>query len=282
MKIKDIPVGGRLRDRRSGFDFLIAAKDHPGYNGVPVVCEQVIKCACFDAAEPDTPGDTIFDRVRLYGSNDYEKSNIHAWLNSGGTYWYRPSHPTDTPPAGRNLRYDEQPTLDVHGFLHFLRPEFADAIIEQDVTVLVRTGKEKGELTTVKARVFLPSRTELGMGNESGFAEGAPLPLFEGRANLRAKPTQQQMQIYGRSWNPGFDLGLRCIAPMDNAQLFDPKHSWWYWCRTPHLAYAYLVRVMSANGAFSYTMAYNDMVGVRPMMALNPDTELDDEGCPVA
>ena len=276
MKLSTLKLGDCVRDRRSGLSFSVAAIDHPGYDGVVLVCDNVIRCAAFDAAEPDSKGRFPFDAVNQYGRNNYELSNLHQWLNSEKTFWYRPSHETDTPPKGSNLLYNEQPNFEANGFLRELSPAFVSHIMESRVPVLTRTGKGKGELHTVNAKVFLPSRTEIGMGNESGYAEGAPLPYFEGRAHLNCAPTETQMKIFGRSWNPGWDYGLRGSAPLDAAQIFDPKYRWWWWCRTPSLAYAYLVRVMSANGGYSYTMAYNDIVGVRPMMVVDPDAPVED------
>ncbi len=114
------------------------------------------------------------------------------------------------------------------------------------------------------------------MGDESGFAEGTPLPYFEGRAHLRCAPTKLQMEIYGRAWTPGFRSGLRELILLDGPQTYDQKYAWWWWCRTPHLAYAYLVRVMNANGGFTYTYANNDIVGIRPMTVMDPDAVLED------
>ncbi len=273
MKLKDLPVGARITDRRSGYEFLVAAQNHPGYKGTVLVSDRILRCAAFDAAEPESKKRTTFENAALYGNNNFELSNIRQWLNSAETYWYRPTHELDTPPAGKNLRYNEQPNMEVNGFLRELSPALVEAIYESDVPVLKRTSRGKGQVVTVKSKIFLPSRTELCMGDESGFAEGAPLPLFEGRAHLSAKPTDEQMAIHGRSWNPGWDFGKRARAALDDAQIFDPKYVWWYWTRTPHLTYSYLVRVVSANGAFSYTMAYNDIVGVRPMFAA--DGEFD-------
>ena len=277
MKLGDLKLGDQVKDWRSELSFSVAATDHPGYDGVVLVCDNVIRCAAFDGAEPESKGCRFpFESVDRYGRNNYALSNIHQWLNSGETFWYRPTHETDTPPQGNYLRYNEQANFEANGFLRELSPAFVSAMVESDVPVLVRKRKGQGELTTVKARVFLPSRTEIGLGDESGFAEGAPLPFFEGRVHLRCPPTEKQMAIFGRAWNPGWDYGLRGSAPLDAAQIFDPKHVWWWWCRTPHLTYAFLVRVMCANGGFSYTHAFNDIVGVRPMTVLAPDTVLED------
>ncbi len=275
-KLKELTVGTQVVEQRSNLVFLVAAQDHPGYKGTTLVSRDVIRCACFDAAEPCDKKQNYFEATGKYGRNDYELSNINAWLNSGEQFWYRPTHELDQPPRGGLLRYGEQPNADANGLLREIDPRFEAAILESDVPTLFRSRKEQGQVRNIKARVFLPSRTELGFGGESGIEDGFALPLFEGRAHLKAKPTEYQMSIFGRSWNPGWDFGKRGSAPLGAPQIFDPKYSWWYWTRTPHLAYAYLVRVMSANGAFSYALAHNDIVGVRPMMNVDGDYALGD------
>ena len=271
-KLGEYAVGTELVEPRSRLVFLVAAQNHPGYAGTTLLSRDVVRCACFDAAEPTEKKQIIFEATGKYGNNNYELSNINAWLNSGEKYWFRPSHPLDREPKGNLLRYGEQPNADANGFLRELEPRLVEAILETEVPTLCRTGKERGEVRAIKTRVFLPSRTEMGWGDECGFAEGALLPLFEDKAYRKAKPTEYQMSIFGRSWNPGWDFGKRGSAAFDAPQIFDPKYSWWYWMRTPHLAYAYLVRVQSANGACSYALAHNDIVGVRPMM--NVDSAL--------
>lgn len=276
MKLSELQIGAPVKETRSGLVFLVAAQNHPGYEGTTLVSRDILRVTCFDAAEPVSKNQNIFSATGKYGNNNYELSNINAYLNSAETYWYKPSHDNDQPPKKGCIRYGDYPIYDHNGFLRDVSPLFVEAMLESNVPTLVRTGKERGEVKNVRTKVFLPSRTEIGWGDESGFAEGSVLPLFEGRNNLLAKPTQEQMAIYGRAWNLGYERGKRAVAPMDNAQLYDPKYGWWYWTRTPHLAYAYLLRVVSPYGAFSYTMAYNDVVGLRPMTNVRSDFELGD------
>ena len=56
MKIKDLPLNGVVRDRRSGLRFLVADKESTVYSGIVFVCENIVRCAPFDAAEPETRG----------------------------------------------------------------------------------------------------------------------------------------------------------------------------------------------------------------------------------
>ena len=42
--------------------------------------------------------------------------------------------------------------------------------------------------------------------------------------------------------------------------------------------YKFMVRVMSPYGSVSYTYANNDVVGLRPLVNLNADLEIVDDG----
>lgn len=273
MKIKDLPIGASLQDKNSSIIFLVAGQSHPPYGGTTMLCRNVIGVRCMDAAEPADTVDSVFERVELYGRNNYRLSNLHRWLNSDREDWYAPSHEIDTPPEKPYLRYGEQPYTAIPGFLSSLSPAFRAALLEVDVPVLERRSKDKGELITVKARAFIPSRTEVGKGDENGVAEGKMLPLFHDYRIFKAKPTGEQLALHGRSWNPG-----RPDAPLDRPQIYDPKYGWWYWMRTPSLKYAFLNRVASAYGAVSYTYANNDVVGIRPVVNLDGDTPVSGTG----
>lgn len=177
------------------------------------------------------------------------------------------------PPQAEYLRYKERPYDTIPGYLAGFSEVFRNHILESAVPVLRRISNGKVKLTTVRAKIFLPSRTELLKGDECGIAEGRPLPLLYDHRIFKARPLKSEMEKHGRSWNPG-----RETAPFDAAQIYDPKYGWWYWMRTPHYRYAFLLRVASPYGAVSYTYANNDVVGVRPMMNLDEMTPVEGNG----
>jgi hypothetical protein len=270
--IGDLPVGARIRDYKSDEIFLIAAQNHPGYPGTTLISDRVLSLACFDAAEPDSVCEPRCENAYEYGSNDYATSNVNTWLNSRSSDWYAPKHATDNPPKAEFVRWSEQPNFNMPGFLVRFSKHFVAALVETDVPVVKRTERDKAELTTIKTKVFLPSRTELGKGDELGMAEGAPLPLFGGSGGfgfLKTGASDKQRELHGRSWNPG-----RPGVALDAPQIYDPKFGWWYWMRTPHPRYNFMVRVMTADNAVSYTYANNDVVGIRPMLVMKPETKL--------
>jgi len=273
MKLKDLPIGARVRDIENPCEFLVAAQDHPGYGGTTLLAKNVIDVRCFDAKEPDKPGKQLFDSEADFGSNDYATSNIHQWLNSEDADWYVAQHKYDCPPAPEYLRYGEQPYDKMPGYLSNFSAKFRQQILVSSVPVLKRTSRDHVKLTTIQAKVFLPSRTELVKGDECRIAEGYPLPLLYDHRIFKAVPLKEEMEKHGRSWNPG-----RETAPCDAPQIYDPKYGWWYWMRTPNYQYAFLLRVASPYGAVSYTYANNDVVGVRPMMNLDEETQVEGNG----
>jgi len=273
MLLKELPIEARVRDCENQMTFLVCAQDHPGYGGTTLMAERLVGVGCFDAGERSdghsNPRKAIWEDVSSYGNNNYLLSNMQQWLNSDSRDWYKDLHELDMPPIAQNLRYNEHPYKEKPGFLAGFSKMFQDALIEVDVQVLVREGRDKGALQTIRSKVFLPSRTEIGKGDESGFAEGKMMPIFHDPTILKAKPTDEDMAKYGRSWNPTYE-----DIPLDAPQIYDPKFGWWFWLRTASMKYAYLIRVMSPYGAVSYTFANNDSVGIRPVLNLDSSLEI--------
>ncbi len=272
MVLRDLPIGARVRDSQNPLVFRVASKNQPGYPGITMLADTIPCVGCFDAGEKRDVSRRIWEIVSDYGNNNYAMSNIHQWLNAEGTDWYQPSHDKDEPPLDTNLRYGEFPYAEAPGFLSGFSPTFRQGILETQVPVLERKGRNRGQLIHVPAKVFLPSRTEIVKGDESGFAEGAPLPLcYDPTVVHFVKPSPESMAKYGRSWNPPHEG-----SPLDSEHVFDPRFSWWYFLRTPSLQYKFMVRVMCAYGAVSYTYANNDSVGIRPMLNLDPDLPVEE------
>ena len=228
-----------------------------------------------DAAETAEEGRAPYENSAKFGSNNYPLSNLNQWLNSDRDDWFSPTHPGDQPPEAGRLVYNEQPYAAKPGFLTRFSQAFRDALAPADIPVVVRTGRGTGELTTFRACAFLPSRTEMNKGDELGLAEGKTLPIFYDHYIFKAKPSAEQYEKYGRTWNPEQpEKGLLFGSP----HLYDPKFGWWYYMRTPSTLYNYMVRVMSPYGSVSFTQANNDVVGIRPLVNLRSDLIVEDDG----
>ena len=276
MRISEIGIGRFVKESKSGIIFRIAGQNHYEEGITTLLSENVLGVRAFDAAESnDCAGGYLYEANSRYGNNHYIDSNIHQWLNSSEDDWYSPTHKEDMPPISSNLRYGEFPYDTASGFLSNFSPQFCKALAWTDIPVLTRVGRGALEISKVWASVFLPSRTEMNKGSELGIPEGKVLPIFYDHYIFKAKPSSEQLALYGRAWNPEEpEKNLYFDIP----QMYDPKFGWWYWMRTPNALYSFLTRVMSPYGSVSYTYANNDDVGFRPLINLSNDTNVIDIG----
>jgi len=207
-QIKELPIGAKVKEEKSGEVFLVADHHHTGYNGLLLVADNVVMYACMDAAEPDNPDKEIAEG----GNNDYELSNIHQWLNSAEGQWYHPTHPYDAPPVDDNIDYGDQEAYEVpffsdeakflgdyslenkSGFLSWFSKEFVDALVVNDIPCY--TPPLPGEIhygpvppKYIKAKVFLMSASELGYEDLRFGNEGSRIRLFNEPRMRVAVPT---------------------------------------------------------------------------------------------
>ena len=145
--------------------------------------KNIIRKAAFDAAEPTNPTqDPIFggeERRAMDGNNRWSVSNIRQWLNSSGEAgkWFTKQHDYDEPPTSDHIfdsngAYANDPGF-LAGFSANVLQHFTDITNTTFLHSVDRVGSETSETTVDK--VFLPSYTEMGYGNNNGIAEGAPL-----------------------------------------------------------------------------------------------------------
>ena len=226
MKIGSIGIGRKLYEPKSGMKFRIAAQDHYGPGITTLLCEHVVGVRALDAAEPDRPCSSLYEDVTRFGNNNYPGSNLNTYLNSADQHWYAPFSGYDCPPDATHTRYGEFPYDTMPGFLTQFSESMLAHLVYTDIPVLVRTGKGQAELQSVNAAVFLPSRTEMNKGDELGIPEGRPLPIFYDHYIFKAVPAPDQLEKYGRLWQPEEpEHGLY----YDIAQMYDPKFGWWYY-----------------------------------------------------
>jgi len=211
-KLLELPVGSKVREERSGEVFLVADRYHTGYAGVALIADNVVMYSCADAAEPENPDEDI----AVGGNNDYELSNIHAWLNSDREDWYAPAHAYDAPPTPENIDYGDQSAYEVPffsqeakflgdysllnkpGFLTWFSPAFREALVENDVPCY--TPPVPGEIhygpvppKYIRARVFLPSTAEMGYEDLRFGNEGYRFTLFNEPRMRFAVPTARAL-----------------------------------------------------------------------------------------
>ena len=117
-------------------------------------------------------------RIR-YGSNNWGESAARQWLNSEAAAgaWWNPQTIFDRPPSYASTA----------GFLNGFDPEFVAAMGAVDIVTAKNTvyeaGNDVGGSYTTRDRVFPPSMTEVGFGNNNGIAEGSVMPYYVGATN---------------------------------------------------------------------------------------------------
>lgn len=262
MQISKLPVGALVESRDGRFACYVAAQDQPGYNGTTLLSRDVVLIGPFDGAEPENPQNRHPRDRASFGSNGLRESNLLQWLNSDQTDWFRAQTRWDTPPAPEFIRNRARGYQDLPGYLATLPVQVREALVESQVPTHVMGENGLPDVDYIPAKVFLPSRTEMGLGDDYGLPEGAPLPLMRDMRMKTACLTAGAAQHYSGPWQPQFPMGA--------------GSPWRYWLRSPHLTYTYLVRYVAEMGGLSYTKANYEIVGVRPMMNVRGALQVED------
>ena len=150
-----------------------------------------------------------------YGSNNYKESAIRQWLNSGaaaGGWW------------NSQTKFDLKSSYAGEaGFLHGMDRDFLDAVQESTVKCGTNNtwelpGWTKNAAYTVQEKFYLPSRPEVGLGDET-MDQGSVWSFYDGAAD-----TDRIKRDFGST-----------------ARL--------WWLRSPHPSSAYSVRYVGSSGA---------------------------------
>ena len=212
--------------------------------------KQIIDVRCFDAAEPTNPG----NNRRSSGNNNWQYSNIKQWLNSDQSSWYSAQHSYDAPPNKDNCRqYTNGTTFnayDTHkGFLYYWN-EDEKKLLKDYAFTLANNSADGGGSYTWAGKVFLPTYTQMGFGNNNNIAEGTKFSKFTDNAS-RIK-----------------SLHPNCVANNEyckvNNYASGRKH--YYWMSSMHPSYSDFVRYVY-GGSGSYIGAYN-VNGLAPCICL--------------
>ena len=203
---------------------------------ITLMTKNIIRQAAFDAKESNNT-DTY---RKNNGNNRWSVSNIRQWLNSNGAAgsWWSAQHEYDAPPTSGNIyngsdadaAYADAPGF-LAGFSANVLQHFTDIT---NITALCNADGGGSETTVDK--VFLPSNTEMGLGNNS---EGSHLSVRYPDNNSRIK-----------QWN-GSD--------------------YYYWTRSPYYTMKpslVLCVLPSGESSFSHLMASSGY-GIAPIIVLH-------------
>lgn len=263
MRLKELPVGARVRDSVSPRVFLVADQEHPGYHGTLLLCDHIVRQICYDAREPNNPKRDPGNYIDIRGNNNYITSNLHQWLNAGGTDWFTPQHPYDAPPSAENTYCGENPYDRAPGFLSEFSQDFRDALVTVELPCSVKQPQGSVCLEYHPARVFVPSLAEVGGCQADDLEDGKRFPLFDDWRLLRACLSKEAAEE--GDWKPVHHF----------TQVF-PGACFWYWLRTPHENISCLVRLVTGGGMIQYTYANNARLGVRPALNLDGNCMVTD------
>lgn len=182
--ISNLPIGAKVlmkstyqveSETPERLAVLIANKDqtNTGYpsNGVTLITEKIIDYRAFDGKEQYNSD----SNRKLYGNNRYLYSNIRHFLNRGvGGYVSQYSY--DAPPTNANCSPQTCGYENKNDFLSLFTTDELNALLPTTLKV-VRNTIDGGGYDTITDKVFLPSKTEVGLTNENNIAEGIKLTL---------------------------------------------------------------------------------------------------------
>ena len=266
--LSNLPIGAKVKFGKHSISgeiaqdiiWLVAARNHTGYpaDSITLQTASIIDLRCFDNPESTASGDR-----QSQGNNRYSVSNIDQWLNSNGSAgsWYSAQHATDAAPTSNDTAYANRP-----GFLYHLSDSERAAILPTTIRV-VKPTKDGGGYEDITRSIFLPSLTEIGLGNENNTPEGNVWEYYtaSGVARRTCSITTQVSNYSKSTSKPTAGSGGV------------------WWTRTPSFSSEYNVRVVSINGTLTFEPAYVWMRGVRPAVnvssTLSVSDTTDSDGC---
>ena len=270
--LSNLPVGAKVKlgkysvagEAPQDISWLIVAKNHsctPVYptNSVTLLTEKIIDVSCIDVAEP---GNSISDRAS-YGNNRYSLSNIDQWLNkdSAGGAWYVATHAADQPPSSTYMgrAYDSRPA-----FLYAFSTAEKNGILSTTIRV-AKPSSDGGGYEDIVRKVFLPSRTEVGLSDEISGGEGARWSYFDNGSRLAFMSSQ----AYG--------------SPAITNKPSSISDAWAWWMRTPSKLDASAMRNVTAEGTITSGAAILGYLGIRPAVNIPSTLSVSDtvgsDGC---
>ena len=235
------PIEWEVVDKRDGY--VIAMTKH------------IIDCRCFDGKEPNN---TDSDR-KSKGNNNWQYSNIEQFLNSDQSNWYSAQHQYDAPPSSTNCYHYSNGTTfnayDAHkGFLYYWSNEDKSLLQDMTFTLANNTVTDGGGSYTWTGKVWLPTYTQMGFGQNNSIAEGTKFSKF----------TDDTSRI--KSLHPN------CAANNEYCKInnYNGGKNYWYWMSSVSLSKSYYVRRIIADGMSRTDNAYSGYNGLAPCICL-PD-----------
>ena len=213
--------------------------------------KQIIDLRCFDAKEPTNPD----NNRKNYGNSNWQYSNIEQWLNSDQASWYSAQHQYDAPPNKDNCwQYRNGTTYnayDTHkGFLYHWSADDKALLKDMTLTLANNTVTDGGGSYTWTGKVFLPTYTQMGFGNNNNISEGVQFSKFNNNTS-RIK-----------------SLHPNCITNNEYCKLNNSSGNWYYWMSSVLPSYSLDARVVYSDGSVGSYTAYRGYSGLAPCICL--------------
>ena len=212
--------------------------------------KQIIDLRCVDAKESTN----IDNNRKYYGNNNWQYSNIEQFLNNDQSSWYSSQHQYDAPPNKDNCyHYDNGTTFnayDTHkGFLYHWSNE--DKALLKDYTLtLANYSVDGGGSYTWTGKVFLPTYTQMGFGQNNSISEGVQFSKFTNNAS-RIK-----------------SLHPNCAANNEYAKLYNSSGNWYYWLSSVNPSRSHSVRAVNDGGSHNDALACTGSHGLAPCICI--------------
>lgn len=217
--------------------------------------KQIIDLRPFDGKEPTN---TDSNRKK-YGNNNWQYSNIEQWMNSDQASWYSSQHQYDAPPNDDNCyKYTKDGTTvtnayDTHkGFLYYWSADEKALLRDMTLTLANNTVTDGGGSYTWTGKVWLPTYTQMGGGQNNSISEGEAFSKF----------TDNGSRI--KSLHPN------CAANNEYAKVnnYASGKTHWYWMSSANPSYSYGERNVLNDGSVGGTFAYIGNGGFAPCICL--------------
>ncbi len=207
--------------------------------------KQIIDLRCFDGKESTN---TDSNR-RGYGNNNWQYSNIEQFLNSDQASWYSAQHQYDAPPSSSNVSNNP---YDTHKGLLYHWSDNDKALLKDMTLTLANNSVDGGGSYTWTGKVWLPTYTQMGFGNNNNIAEGTKFSKFTNNSS-KIKSINKYCA----------ENNKYCI---DNSKT--EGTNWQYWMSSMDPTESDLVQWVSVSGSDGNHVACHDRGGLAPCICL--------------
>ncbi|MCT4612430.1 MAG: DUF6273 domain-containing protein [Clostridia bacterium] len=259
-KTEEVKVGeyfeiGRYNDEN--IKWKVINKDEVG---LMLISDKVISFNMFDAK-----GDGAGNRT-LYGSNNYKESNLFNWLNSS---WDRANYKGKNAPTADRSKTGKNGYDKKSGFLRFFTEEEKNILKEVKVKSVLAAEELGNFLGGKEAFNYNGTVSDITLSTNYNSAK---YEILKSKVNL---PSLYEAQKYLPEVNSELGKATKRARANSNTNLTEASA---YWLRTPVTNDAGGVVNISSAGKIDDAKAFDDEVGVRPIIYLDYGVKILGEG----